>query len=339
MAEAKKTTAKIKTKKVAKNIKTKGKEIKDGTIQIDDKAKVQASSQDEEVKTTAKPKVTTTKQPTAKAGKRSTKAVKEVEEKRAKEERKTHAKEEEVAHKPKHPEKPPRSKLERRSKKYREAAKQIEADKDYTLEDALALAVKTSPTKFDATVELHINLAVDPKQADQNVRGTVVLPAGTGKASRVAVVAEADDAKKAKTAGADVVGSDDILAQLDKEKLDFDVLIATPAMMARLGKYARVLGPKGLMPNPKSGTVTNDVVKAVTEAKAGRVEYRVDTAGIVHVGIGKVSFGAAKLNQNAQAIFTNLKTHKPASVKGALIMRAYVTTSMGPSISLTLSSV
>ncbi len=329
MAEAKKSTAKKKTdepKKVA--TKKTIKEPKNGNIQDNVEAALEADTQDQEVTT-------------AKAGKHSAKAVKEAEAKEAKEERRAQAKDEKAdpaaAGKPKQPQKPPRSKLERKGKKYRAAAKHIEAGKEYPLEDALKLAVKTSPTKFDATVELHINLAVDPKQADQNVRGTVVLPAGSGKTSRVAVLAEADDAKAAQAAGADIVGSDELLAQLDKEKLDFDVLIATPATMPKLGKYARLLGPKGLMPNPKSGTVTNDVAKAVKEAKAGRVEYRVDTTGIIHIGIGKVSFGDDKLTQNARALFTALKTHKPASVKGALILKAYATTSMGPSIPLSLS--
>lgn len=275
----------------------------------------------------------------AKAGKRSAKAAKAAEEKEAKQERKTLSRTEKLQDKPKSSKKPPRSRLERRGKKYRLAAKQIETDKDYPLKDALGLAIKTSTTKFDATVELHINLAVDPKQADQNVRGTLVLPAGTGKTSRVAVLAEADAAGKAKTAGADITGVDEVFALLDKERLDFDVLITHPSLMGKLAKYARLLGPKGLMPNPKSGTVTADIEKAVKEAKAGRVEYRVDSTGIVHVGIGKVSFGADKLTENTRAIFTTLKTNKPASVKGALILRAYVTTSMGPSIPLSLSDV
>lgn len=276
---------------------------------------------------------------TAKAGKRSAKAVKETEAKEAKEERKAHSKDDKTDSKPKQAQKPPRSKLERKGKKFREAAKQIETGREYSLEDALNLAVKTSPVKFDATVELHLNLNVDPKQADQNVRGTVILPAGTGKSLRIAVFAEANDAKTAKEVGADIAGSEDFLAQLDKEKLDFDVLIAHPSQMPKLGKYARLLGPKGLMPNPKSGTVTTDVAKAVKEAKAGRLEYRVDSTGIIHVGIGKVSFGGDKLTQNARALLSTLKSNKPASVKGALISRAYVTTSMGPSIPLSLSDV
>ncbi len=316
MAEAKKTVKKTVTKK--KPAVAKVAEVKEEIIQ---------------------PEVQEKEPKTAKAGKRNSKAVKEAEQEQAKQERKAEDKQEKAESKPKSQQKPPRSKLERRGKKYRQAAEHIEKGKEYTLEEALALAIKTSPTKFDAAVELHLNLAVDPKLADQNVRGTVVLPAGTGKVSRVAVVAEADDAKKAKAAGADIVGSEEVFAALDKEKLDFDVLISTPVLMARLGKYARLLGPKGLMPNPKSGTVTTDVEKAVKEAKAGRVEYRVDSTGIIHVAIGKVSFGVPKLTENAQAIFSNLKANKPASVKGALITRAYTTTSMGPSIPLSLSSV
>jgi large subunit ribosomal protein L1 len=228
---------------------------------------------------------------TAKAGKRSAKAVAETEEKQAKEVRKTTA----VSQSEKPAAKQPRSKLERAGKKYREAAKQIDKDKVYPLAEALALAAKTSPAKFDASVELHINLGVDPRQADQNVRDTVVLPGGTGKSVRIAVIAEPDDEAKAKAAGADITGTEKIFAELDKENFDFDVLIAAPSMMARLGKYARLLGPRGLMPNPKSGTVTANVAAAVAEAKAGKVEYRVDQAGIIHLAIGKVSFDHYKL--------------------------------------------
>jgi large subunit ribosomal protein L1 len=223
---------------------------------------------------------------TAKAGKRSAKAVKEDQEKEAKEVRKAAKTTPEAEEPKKQSKKPTRSKLERAGKKYREAAKLLEQDKIYSLSEALELATKTSPVKFDATVEFHINLGVDPRQADQNVRGTVSLPEGTGKSIRVAVVTEADDDKKAKDAGADLVGADKIFAALDKEQIEFDILVATPNMMPKLAKYARLLGPKGLMPNPKSGTVTTDVEKAVKEAKAGRVEYRVDSAGIVHLGIG-----------------------------------------------------
>jgi len=268
----------------------------------------------------------------AKAGKRSPKAVKEAEEKVAKEARKEAATKEAKTEKLRIEQKPPRSRLERAGKNYREAAQQIDGTKTYSLAEAVDLAAKTSTAKFDATVEMHINLTVDPKQADQNVRDTVVLPHGTGRSAKVAVFAEGDDVAKAKKAGADIVGSDEILAALDKEKIDFDILISTPALMPRLGKYARFLGPKGLMPNPKSGTVTADIARAVKEAKAGRVEYRVDQAGIIHLGIGKVSFGPQKLLENAQAVISSVKAAKPASVKGAYIKSTYVTTSMGPSI-------
>ena len=267
---------------------------------------------------------------TAKAGKRSAKAVKETEEKEAKEARKK-----DTADKSAEAKKPApkaRSKAERAGKKYREAAKLIEKDKLYTAKGAVELAVKTSPTKFDATVELHINLGVDPRQADQNVRDTVSLPAGTGKTIRVAVFS--DDAAKAKAAGADVAGVEEVTKLLDKEDLAFDTLIAPPNMMAALGKYARLLGPRGLMPNPKSGTVTADIETAVKEAKAGKVEYRVDATGIVHLGIGKVSFGSDKLAQNYDAIMTSIRSNKPASVKGIYIKAITLTTTMGPGIKI-----
>lgn len=268
---------------------------------------------------------------TAKAGKRSAKSQKEAEEKTAKEERKTHAADGSAEEKPKQAAKPTRSRLERRGKKFRDAAKLVEAGKNYNLADALELAQKTSPTKFDATVEMHVNLNVDPRHADQNIRDNLVLPAGTGKTVRVAVF---DDEK---VTGADLSGVETITKQLDKGELNFDVLVATPAQMPKLGKYARVLGPRGLMPNPKSGTVTTDVTKAVQEAKAGRVEYRVDSTGIVHIGIGKVSFGQKKLLENAQAVVASIKSNKPSSVKGNYVKAAHVSTSMGPSITVSVS--
>jgi large subunit ribosomal protein L1 len=268
----------------------------------------------------------------AKAGKRSAKAVAEVEQKQAKEERKA-AKTEATTEEAKKPSKnPTRPKVERAGKKFREVSKLVEKDKVYTLSEALDLATKTSPVKFDATVELHVNLGVDPRQADQNVRGTVSLPEGTGKVVRVAVISEDEDEKKAKDAGADLVGADKIFAALDKEQIEFDILIATPNQMAKLAKYARMLGPKGLMPNPKSGTVTADVAKAVSEAKAGKVEYRVDSAGIIHLGIGKVSFGAVKLAKNANVVLDAIKSAKPASLKGSYIKATHISSTMGPSI-------
>jgi large subunit ribosomal protein L1 len=290
-----------------------------------------------EVKITEASEVETTEEKvTAKAGKRSAKAIAEAEEKVAKEERKvtgdtTPQSEEAKANTDKKgPAPKARTLLERRGKNYRKVAEQVDASKLYSLTDAIVLATKTSPTKFDATVELHVGLNVDPRQADQNIRATVALPNGTGKSIRVAVFAPADQHDKAKKAGADIVGEDDFLQLLDKEQIDFDVLIATPQMMARLGKYARMLGPRGLMPNPKSGTVTPNVAKAVEEAKAGRVEYRVDKQGIVHQGIGKVSFDAPKLTENAEAFIESLKSVKPNSLKNSYIRSVAVATTMGP---------
>lgn len=270
---------------------------------------------------------------TAKAGKRSAKSLKEAEEKQAKEERKALKAEDEAeaAAKPKQPVKPTRSRLERRGKNFRKAAEQVEQGKVYALGEALELAIKTSPVKFDATVEVHVNLGVDPRHADQNIRDSLVLPAGTGKTVRVAAFADEN------TDGADVAGVEAVTKLLDKGNLDFDVLIATPANMPKLGKYARVLGPRGLMPNPKSGTVTPDVAKAIAEAKAGRVEYRVDSTGIVHLGIGKVSFGTAKLEENARAVFASIKGNKPASVKGNYVKAIHVTTTMGPGLVVSAS--
>ncbi len=193
------------------------------------------------------------------------------------------------------------------------------------------LAVKTSTVKFDASVELHVKLGVDPKASDQNVRDTVVLPSGSGKNVKIAVFTDEDTASLKKT-GADIVGSDDLLAQLDKEVLNFDVLITSPQMMARLAKYARILGPRGLMPNPKSGTVTKDLAGAVKQAKSGRVEYRVDSEGIIHLSIGKVSFGDDKLSQNAEAVMASIKAAKPSSIKAVYIQSIYVSSTMGPSV-------
>lgn len=267
----------------------------------------------------------------AKAGKRSVKAIKESEEKVAKEEQKAKTSDEEVVHVAKAAP-TARTHAERAGKKYREAFAKVEANKEYTMREALELATQTSTTKFDSSVELHVRLSVDPRQADQNIRDSIVLPEGTGKTVRVAVFADVEDVAIAKKAGADIAGAEDFLQQLDKGVINFDVLIATPLMMAKLGKYARVLGPKGLMPNPKSGTVTKDVAKAVNEAKAGRIEFRVDSTGIVHVAVGKVSFGTARLSKNTSALMASLKNAKPSSVKGTYVKSIFVTTSMGPSI-------
>ena len=249
----------------------------------------------------------------AKAGKRSVKAIAEVEAKLEKEARKEAGdtapqSEETEAHIKKGPKPVTRPLIERRGKNYRKAAELVDKNKVYSLADALELAVKTSPSKFDASVELHLRLGVDPRQADQNIRATVSLPNGTGKTIRVAVFAPEADHAAAKKAGADIIGDEEFLKQLDKEEVNFDILIATPQFMPRLGKYARLLGPRGLMPNPKSGSVAVDVAKAVSEAKAGKVEYRVDKQAIVHLSIGKVSFGTKKLQENANAFFESLKS-------------------------------
>lgn len=310
MAEAKSTTKKV-VKKVAPTKKTEAIEAKTDLAD----------------KIAAEPVV-------AKAGKRSVKGLKEAEEKVAKEIRKKLTSDDDKTHNPAKIIKKIKSRLERRGKKYRKLAEQIEKGKIYNLLPAIELVTKTSPTTFDATVELHIRLNVDPKHADQNVRDSISLPAGTGKNIRIAVFADIEVVAAAKQAGADIAGLEEITSMIDKNKLDFDILISSPNLMPQLGKYAKILGPRGLMPNPKSGTVTTDIAKAVREAKAGRVEYRADNAGIVHVGIGKVSFGSQKLHQNAEALLNNIKSNRPASVKSTFIKSIYITTSMGPSISV-----
>lgn len=266
----------------------------------------------------------------AKAGKKSKKHVEEVKAEAERQARKAEAAA--APEKVSGPKPVTRSRLERRGKNYREAYAKIEKGKAYSLKEAVELAIATSPVKFDATLEMHFRLGVDPRQADQNIRSTVTLPAGTGKDIRVAVFAPLDVCKAAKAAGADIAEDEEFTKRLEKEQLDFDVLISTPQYMPKLGKFARLLGPKGLMPNPKAGTVTTDIEKAVKEAKAGKIEYRVDKQAIVHVGLGKVSFGADKLMENINAFTESLKSQKPASIKGQYVKSVYMTTSMGPSI-------
>lgn len=287
-----------------------------------------AAEETKEVAPEAEPKL-------AKSGKRSAKALAEEEEKTAKETRKASEQEPEEEKK-KNPAPKTRPRSERRSKKYKEAYAKIDPTTVYSLAEALKLAVATSTTKFDSSVEFHIKLGVDPRQADQNIRDSLVLPEGTGKDVRVAVFAEDDDVAKAKAAGAEVAGNEEFLQQLDAGTIDFDVLVASPQVMARLSKYARILGPKGLMPNPKSGTVSADVAKAVKEAKAGKVEYRLDETGIIHTVIGKVSFGDERLGKNAAALVASVKANKPATVKGVYIETVFISTTMGPSIKVTI---
>ena len=270
----------------------------------------------------------------AKSGKKSKKHIEEVKAEEERQAKKAETKAKEAEGKPKGAAPIVRPKIERRGKKYQEVAKLIEKGKVYNLKEAIELATKTSPVKFDASIEAHVRLSVDPRQADQNIRTTVVLPNGNGKTVKVAVFAPLDECKKATAAGADIAEDEEFLKKLEKGTIDFDVLISTPAYMPKLGKFARLLGPKGLMPNPKAGTVTTDIEKAVKEAKAGKVEYRVDKQSIVHIGLGKVSFGADKLLENANTFFDSLKSQKPASVKGAFVKSIFITTSQGPSITV-----
>ena len=229
--------------------------------------------------------------------------------------------------------------MKKRSKKYVEALAKVEKGKAYTVDEAVKLVKETSTTKFDGSVEVAIRLNVDTKKADQQLRGAIVLPKGTGKTTRVIVIAKGEAATKAKEAGADYVGDVDLLQKIEKENwFDFDTMIATHDMMPLLGKLGRVLGPKGLMPNPKTGTVTMDPAKAVADAKAGRVEYRTDSFGNVHAVIGKVSFSEEDLKENLNAFVSTIMKIRPASVKGDYVKNIAITSTMGPGIKISLNS-
>ena len=220
-------------------------------------------------------------------------------------------------------------------KHYVDSKKLVDRTKLYDTEEALALCCQTAKAKFDETVELHVRLGVDSRHADQQVRGAVVLPNGTGKVVRVIAIAKGDAAKAAEEAGAMMVGDADLVAKIQNEGfIDFDVLVTTPDMMGLVGRLGKVLGPRGLMPNPKAGTVTPDVGRAVTEAKAGKIEYRLDKANIIHVPIGKASFGAEKLGQNLSVVMEAIVKAKPAAAKGQYIKSATVASTMGPGIKL-----
>ncbi len=220
-------------------------------------------------------------------------------------------------------------------KNYIESAKLIDRNALYTPAESMELAIKTSKAKFDETIEVHVRLGVDPRHADQQVRGAVVLPHGTGKTVRVLVFAKGDKAKEAEAAGADFVGAEELVDKIQKENwFEFDVVVATPDMMGVVGRLGRVLGPKGLMPNPKSGTVTFDVAKALNDIKAGKVEYRVDKTAIVHVGIGKKSFGAEKLMDNFHTLMDAIVKAKPAAAKGQYIKSVTVASTMGPGVKI-----
>ncbi|WP_053618570.1 50S ribosomal protein L1 [Nocardiopsis sp. NRRL B-16309] len=222
----------------------------------------------------------------------------------------------------------------KRSKNHRKASELVDRDKLYSPAEAVKLAKDTSTTKFDPTVEVALRLGVDPRKADQMVRGTVNLPNGTGKTARVLVFATGDRAEQARAAGADYVGDDDLVQEILNGFLDFDAVVATPDLMGKVGRLGRVLGPRGLMPNPKTGTVTPDVAKAVTEIKGGKIEFRVDRHGNLHFIIGKLSFDESKLLENYQAAIDEVNRIKPSAAKGRYIKKAVVTTTMGPSIPL-----
>ena len=219
------------------------------------------------------------------------------------------------------------------SKRYAESAKLVDSNKEYEIKEALDIIEKMPKTKFDQTVELHVKLGVDSKHADQQVRGTVVLPNGTGKTQRVLVFAKGPKAEEATKAGADFVGAEELIPKIQNDNwFDYDVIVATPDMMGVVGRLGKVLGPKGLMPNPKSGTVTMDVTKAINEIKSGKVEYRLDKNNIIHLGFGKVSFGAEKLAENYDVIMNAIIKAKPAAAKGQYVKSISVSTSMGPGI-------
>src|SRR5271170_3513517 len=224
-------------------------------------------------------------------------------------------------------------------KKYKEAAKGIDSEKRYALDEAIKMVSGNKVAKFDETVETAIRLNVDPRQADQNVRGTVVLPNGTGKTARVLVLAKGDKEREAREAGADFVGGEDMIKKIQEENwLDFDRVIATPDVMGAVGRIGKILGPRGLMPNPRVGTVTFDVAKAVQEVKAGKVDYRVDKAGVVHARIGKISFGDEKLAENANALLGAIMRSKPSTAKGNYIRGVAVSSTMGPGVKVDIAS-
>ena len=221
----------------------------------------------------------------------------------------------------------------KKGKIYQDSVKLIDKSKNYDAKEAIEVLTNMPKRKFDETLELHVKLGVDSKQADQQVRGTVVLPNGTGKTQRVLVFAKGDKAKEAEAAGADFVGAEELVPKIEKENwFDYDVIVATPDMMGVIGRLGKILGPKGLMPNPKSGTVTMDVTKAINEIKSGKVEYRLDKSNIIHLGFGKVSFGADKLFENYETVMDAIIKAKPAAAKGQYIKSIAITTTMGPSI-------
>ena len=227
---------------------------------------------------------------------------------------------------------------QKHGKRYRELATKIERGHEYAPDEGVRLVKETSGAKFDTTVEIHLRMGVDPKQADQMVRGAAVLPHGTGKTVRVIVFAQGDRARDAQAAGADAVGTDDLAKRIEGGWLDFDVAIATPDLMGQVGRLGRVLGPRGLMPNPKSGTVTLDVAKAVKDAKGGRIEFRVDKTGVIHTIVGKSSFSQQALVENLATVMDAISRARPAGVKGEYIKSVHITSTHGPSVKLDLAA-
>ena len=271
----------------------------------------------------------------AKAGRRSRKQVKEAEAEALRQVRKQESPDLQTA-KVKNVIKPPRPRNQRRAKKYKQSTEHIDANKYYDVDEALDLVIKTTVTKFDSSVDIAISLGVDPKKADQNIRDFIILPSGTGKNVAIAAYVDDDQVDVVLKAGASIVGKEVFLQQLDQKVIDFDILITMPHLMASLSKYAKLLGPKGLMPNPKAGTITKDIVKTINQIKAGRIEYKVDENGLIHMSIGKVSFGTNKLKDNLQTLITSLKSNKPNNFKGTYIQQIHLSTTMGPSIKMNI---
>lgn len=262
-------------------------------------------------------------------------ALEEAIEKEEKEAEKVEEKEEEVEEpKKEHKSVKPNVKKHAHGKKYREVAKLVEKGKEYELDEAVALLKKTSNTKYDSTVEIHVNLNVDLTDSEQQVRGSVSLPAGSGQGKKIAVVCGSDKEKEAKAAGADTVGGQELIDKIEKGWLDFNVLVATPDMMGALGKIGKILGTKGLMPNPKTGTVTTEIEKTVGEIKKGKADFRLDKGGVVHSAVGKVSFKEEDIKANIGAFLTAIHNAKPQGVKGTFVKSVFLTTTMGPGIKL-----
>ncbi|MDP4038469.1 MAG: 50S ribosomal protein L1 [bacterium] len=308
-------------------------EVKINKVKESEK-KIEKKKLEKPEKKTVKPETKPKKTPLAKAGKRSKKAIAKIKEKEIKQQRKTLAPPEQSKKKVI----TVKNLLKAHSKSYRQALKEIDRQKYYDLSEAIGMIKKLSNVKFDASLEIHINLGINPKQADQNIRGSVIMPEGIGKKVKVAVLANEKLTKDLKAAGADICDEGDLLTAISKAKLDFDVLVSTPEQMVKLGRYAKVLGPKGLMPSPKSGTVTVDPVKIVKEIKSGRIEFRNDSYGILHLLIGKKSFKASDLLANARALLKAVSQARPSTIKTTYIKSIYLSSTMSPSVKVDVAN-